>query len=199
MVGAFALSLFLHLSSAQAQNRVVVVPLVTEDSSRLEPRERIISINPYGMFIEGNTRFDNGFNGVVGAQGVVMGDPTSGTSSITFGFSVPTDYMLGTQISVRIIWRSDAINCVIDLRNNTLVRIPINGGSTDTGNASRRETLTAPNNILETRDTLFDLLSLVQIEATDSITVGLFRSSINDTCGGDFHILGVQVVYQAQF
>ncbi len=49
-----------------------------------------------------------------------MPDPTDGLSKFSFGFTVPDDYAPGTPMQLRVIWRSNAISCVVDLRNNSL-------------------------------------------------------------------------------
>jgi hypothetical protein len=160
---------------------------------------RSLSINPYGTFIEGNAEFDKGYNSTVGAQGLILGNPnTLGSGSLQFAFTVPEDYAPGTQMALRVLWRSDATLCVINLTNNTLYRSPGNGGLTDQGGLSRQSQMFASNNLLQTEVTLFNLNGLGAIQAGDAISAGLFRSATDDSCSGDLHILGLSIVYEAQ-
>jgi len=160
---------------------------------------RSLSINPYGTFIDGNAEFDKGYNTTVGAQGLIFGNPNAGgLGSLHFAFTVPEDYAPGTQMVLRVLWRSDATLCVINLTNNSLYRSPGNGGLTDLGALSRQSQMFASNNLLQTEVTLFNLNGLGAIQAGDAISAGLFRSGNDDSCSGDLHILGLSIVYEAQ-
>jgi hypothetical protein len=160
---------------------------------------RSLSINPYGTFIEGNAEFDTGYNSTVGAQGLILRNPNAGgTGSLHFAFTVPEDYAPGTQMVLRVLWRSDATLCVINLTNNSLYRSPGNGGVTDSGGLSRQSILFASNNLLQTEVTLYNLNGLGSIQAGDAISAGLFRSFNDDSCAGDLHILGLSIVYEAR-
>jgi len=159
---------------------------------------RELTINPYGMFIEGNAGRDVGCCSN-GPQGVFMGDPDSGTGSFSFGFTVPADYAPGTPLQVRFIWSSDVASCDIGLRNNSLYRSPGGGAAVVQGFFPIITVLSAPANVQATNTTTVNFGDLGAIAAGDAITAGFFRAGFGgtlDTCNGNFHILGVTVLYE---
>lgn len=157
---------------------------------------RTISINPYGMFLSLNAERAVGLSG----QGVILGDPDEGIGSFSFGFTVPEGYAPGTPLVLRLLWRSEAISCVVDLKNNALYRSPGGGGAVDAGAFVKQSTLLAPDKSSQTEVTLFSLNGIddqSDIQAGDAIIGSLFRSSALDSCSGDLHILGVSIRYEA--
>jgi len=158
--------------------------------------QRSLVLDPYGTYLENATR-DFGYNTTVGAQGaIVMPDPdASGLSQFRFGFTVPMDYVAGTDMLLVVAWRSDAISCVVDLRNSALYRSRP-GAATDSGSLAKQSTMLAPDNLVNTEETVFDV-GFLELQPGDAVQAGLYRSAILDSCAGDLHILGLSILYTA--
>ena len=180
---------------AIARQLCVIIALLGMQNAIAQPLQRSLSLNPYAAFIENATR-DFGYNTTVGAQGaIVMPDPgVSGLSQFRFGFTVPTDYAAGTDMLLIVAWRSDAISCVIDLRNSALYRSRP-GAATDSGSLAKQSTMLAPNSLVQTEETVFDFGGL-ELEPGDAVQAGLYRSATLDSCDDDLHILGLSILYE---
>ena len=175
---------------------ILAVAVTIPMSVAVASGSRFISIDPYGLHVGNSTR-DIGYNQAVGAQGaVVMPDPSvSGRSLFSFSFNVPEDYAAGTSIVLQVTWRSDAVSCIVDLRNNALYRSRP-GVPTDAGVLFRQTVMQAPATPLSVARTTFSLNDL-DLYRDDVVQGVLVRSQADDTCTDDLHVLGLFLEYEA--
>lgn len=169
---------------------------------------RVLSLNPYGADIAQGSgspgpgaRYGSGYSGTNGGIGpVVMPDPAAaggGTSRFQMGFVVPDDYVAGTPLVLLVTWRADVLSCTVGLRNNFLTLAQpglenVSGALVLDGPAPAM----GPVAKVSVR-TRYRFNFSVPFEPTDTISFGLFRSMVNDTCAGDVHIQGLAIEYQA--
>lgn len=164
---------------------------------------RRLSINPYGSDISQGGASGPGATFSLGSSGggslgaIVMPDPAGGTSKFSVGFTLPDDYAPGTDIFLRVIWRSQAISCVVDLRNNS-VNWTSPGALNQNGALIRDAQMVAPNDNRISMETRFRLnfVPLPPFAAGDAFTLGLFRSPSLDSCSGALYIQGLAIEYE---
>ena len=192
----------MHISLA----RLIAVAAVlwTVGDAQAQNVARRLSLSPYASDIAQNGSggpgavYSVGFSAGGSLGGIVMPDPAGGTSKFSVGFTLPDDYAPGTNIYLRVVWRSEAISCVIDLRNNNLNWVSP-GAPNDNGALIKDATMLAPNDnrvSMETRF-LFNFVPRPPIEGGDTFTLGLFRSSTLDSCDGKLYIQGLAIEYEA--
>lgn len=165
---------------------------------------RWFSVSPYATDISQGSSggpgasYGSGFSAGRGLAGIQMPDPAGGLSKFSFGFTLPDDYAPGTALHLRVVWRSDAIDCNIDLRSNFLQWLQP-GSPNRSGSINRLSPLAAPADNTVSNETLF-LLNFVPMpafEGGDAFAGGLFRTATNDTCADTFYIQGMSIIYQA--
>jgi hypothetical protein len=211
LVGFVTLVIFVMLSavqpiglSAAAQEKAAAA---TATTGVVEPAAdkpasvaRYINVNPYGVLLEQGT-FAKGFGPNAGIR-----LPNSQTPDISFGFTVPPDYVPGTSIIVRIVWHSPSTSCGIELRPNYISvaragRTHIIGSGVTSGLAAIGGTVLNASGTANRSDAKDYLITspdgATDIRPGDSVIVGLFRSAdaSTDTCGGDLVIQAISVIY----
>ncbi|MBB5208250.1 hypothetical protein [Chiayiivirga flava] len=165
---------------------------------------RRMSINPYGSDIaQGSSSgpgatYGIGFSPEGSLGAIAMPDPSGGLSKFSIGFTLPDDYAPGTEIYLRVVWRSQAISCVIDLRNNN-VNWARPGALNDNGALIKDATMLAPNDNRLSMETKFrfNFVPRPPFAGGDTFILGLFRSSTLDSCDGTLYIQGLAIEYQA--
>lgn len=187
-----------------ARTLCVATALLLGAQAQAQTVTRHLSLNPYGTDIaQGSSSgpgatYSVGFSGGRSLGAIVMPDPSGGLSKFSIGFTLPDDYAPGTNVFLKVIWRSDAISCVIDLRNNN-VNWTRPGALNDNGALIKDATMLAPNDNRMTMQTRFrfNFVPNPGFAAGDAFTLGLFRSSTLDSCAGAFYIQGLSIEYQA--
>lgn len=165
---------------------------------------RSFSLNPYGAEIaQGSSggpgaRFSTGFSTNRGIAGILMPDPTGGTSKFSLGITLPLDYAPGTPFYLKVLWRSEASSCVVDLRNN-FTNWSQPGQLNRSGALVRQTLLEAPadNRISVETLFLFNFVPAANFAPGDALVFGLFRSATNDTCADNVYIQGLSIEYEA--
>jgi len=183
---------------------LVFVLSLTPLAAMAQTVTRFLSINPLGTDISGsldsaNAYYRLGFLDGRSLTGIVMPDPDTGLSRFQFGFTIPDDYAPGTDMYLRVLWRSEAISCVVDLRHNTLTRVAP-GQQAVNGNLSKDgEIMLAPNNHRISSVIRFRLAGLEthNFAPGDAILGGLYRHTALDSCSDDLFIHGLSIEYQA--
>jgi hypothetical protein len=184
---------------------LIAAALLLGAQAQAQTVTRHLSVNPYGSDIaQGSSSgpgatYSLGFLGGRSLGGIVMPRPGPGESNkFSVGFTVPDDYAPGTDIFLKVIWRSDAISCVIDLRNNSLTWTRP-GALNASGALIRDAVLLAPNDNRMSMQTRFrfNFVPNPGFGAGDAFTLGLFRGSTLDSCDGPLYIQGLSIEYQA--
>ena len=166
---------------------------------------RTLSINPYGTHLTDlpgtgpGIVFSTGFSGTSGGlAAIAMPNPNDRRTSFSFGFTLPADYAPGTKIHVRILWRSNATSCEVNLRNNFLHssqpgKENVNGSFSRLGGVMQ-----APESTKIANETLFEAVFEGDpvFQAGDAIAGGFFLNETGDTCAEILYIQGISVVYE---
>jgi|SRR5690554_2138779 len=160
-----------------------------------------MSISPYETHIRNNADFGVGHAPFGGLGGIIMPDPNNnnfGRSDFSMGFTLPEDYVPGSNLTLRILWRSDATNeCNIDFRHNFL-HWAQPGQETKTGQ-SQVGGLLKPSGVTKmVNERLIPIIHSEQpnFEPGDAISNGFFRTENYDTCSENLYILGLSVLYE---
>ena len=194
----FTLAFFILNSSAQTD----------------EEKTGRISINPYGVFLDGGAAIKmSGFEAPVRLPG------NGGVPNISFGFSVPNDYIPTTPLIIELLWETTNTGCNFLFGTNFLFRAA-DGQNQDLGSPSggfspldasteftvNEFTITtaAPDAAHQTALLRFQVLPTAgefdSLLAGDAVNVSLGRldRDANDSCEGDVGIAGISILYSFQ-
>jgi len=184
---------------------LIAAALLLGAQAQAQTVTRHLSVNPYGSDIAQGSSSGPGATFSLGSAAgrslgaIVMPRPGPGESNkFSVGFTVPDDYAPGTDIFLKVIWRSDAISCVIDLRNNSL-NWTRPGALNGNGSLVSTATMLAPNDNRMSMQThfRFNFVPNPGFVAGDAFTLGLFRNNTLDSCFGPLYIQGLSIEYQA--
>jgi hypothetical protein len=178
--------------------------LAWSPSTEAQTVHKRLSLNPYGAEIsQGSSpgpgaRFGTGFGSGSGFGAIVMPNPAGGISKLSLGFTLPDDYAPGTDIFLHVVWRSQAINCIVDLRDNFLFWARP-GEMNRSGALISQSAMLAPGDSRIAAQTRyrFNFVPPGAFVGGDAFVFGLFRSPSQDTCAGDLFIQGVSIEYEA--
>ncbi len=198
------LAIFFQSRNGHADNKVVVIPLGGSSGAA----DRFISLPVETAVIINDAVYE--LNGGGDLSGMAL--PNLAIPRFATGFSLPPDYIPGTDIVVYITWgnsRFNATNCGIRLRSNGVSAFrpnsyPIYENGVFTGSSyydGSRITLTMPSESEQIRQTI------MTIEGSNH-TGNLYQSGDNlmmliardgnataDTCTGKIFILGMYATY----
>ena len=193
------------IDSAQVQRRVTGTCAVGNSIRAINPDGTVvcsggtqvtkrIPISLYGVNLADAAVVGRGF----GDSGAVV-FPEAGLPQLDFNFTLPQDYVAGTDVVLEITWMSPGTVGTVGLLNNwgTIHRV---GAVAIDFNASSplSVTLTAPIELV--RQTDLRLNSSTVLQPGDAISYGIFRNPAvpTDTSTDAVKINGLQIRYTAQ-
>ena len=180
---------------------VIALLALLSNPLRAQTVTRHLGINPYAS--------DIGQHGIPGPgasfgplfRGAIkMPDPDTGLSRLTFGFTLPDDYAPGTPFYLLVMWNSDAISCVVDLRNDGLLVAQPDQALVENGGMEAESVMLAPNDSKVSQQTRFLFWfppATPSFAPGASVIGGLHRDPTLDSCSGDLLIQGFSIEYQA--
>lgn len=130
----------------------------------------------------------------------LMPDPSNRVTSFDFNFTLPRDYAPGTNVYIRVLWRTDTAFCAVNLTHNSLSLI-------EPGQISRIGVVAREGGLMQASSTQhvvnetnyrLSFYPYTDLVAGDAIVGGLHRVDIDDTCGGNLCIQGLSVVYEGR-
>ncbi|MBI1730391.1 hypothetical protein HY229_00660 [Candidatus Acetothermia bacterium] len=202
-VGIIALSLLGYGGfSLMGQNQTA-----PENTSRL-------SINPYSVHLDGGASIL-----MSGFEAPVRLPANAGVPNISFGFTVPNDYVPNTPMTLELLWETPNTHCDFVFGSNFMYRAG-EGQAQDLGSASGgfrpldastefkvtdfTITVAAPADAHKTAMLRFQITptagefdSLLSGDAVN-VSLGRLDKQETDTCGGDVGMAGISVVYSTK-
>ncbi len=189
----------------------VGVSILGSSAQTGEERTGRLSINPYGVFLDGGAKIL-----MSGFEAPVRLPANAGVPNISFGFTIPNDYVPTTPLIVELLWETPDTGCSFVFGSNYMFRAA-EGQNQDLGNpsggfkpldASTEFTLneftittTAPEAAHKTAQLRFEIRSTAgefdSLLAGDAVSLSLGRLDKNeeDTCQSDVGIAGISVIY----
>ena len=173
-----------------------------------------ISINPYGVLLDGGAELAmGGFDAPVRLPG------NGGVPNISFGFSMPNDYLPNSSLTLEVLWETSDTACNVLFGSNFMYRAgegqaqdggspaggfrPV-GASTDNEVDDFVIIVATPENAHETGMVRFEIRatpgefdSLLAGDAVN-LSFGRLDRESDDSCEGDVGIAGLSVVYQTE-
>lgn len=185
----------------------------TRRTSGLPARSRL-SLDPFHAWNEN----ERSVSSWPGTEPPVRLDAAGAVQSANFGFTVPPDQKPNTVVNVEFLWSTSSTNCVIALATAGLFRSRV-GHLADhrNGSASDGLRLVSSSTPFQVDGDDLDVRAPQSARATarvslaieagggfnnlrpgDTVSFGIFRraADFDDTCAGDFAIVGASVVYE---
>lgn len=184
-----------------------------QDQTAPENTNRL-SIDPYSVHLDGGASIL-----MSGFEAPVRLPANAGVPNISFGFTVPNDYVPNTPMTIELLWEAPNTHCSFVFGTNFIYRAG-EGQSQDLGSASGgfrpldastefkvtdfTITAAAPADVHKTAMLRFQITptagefdSLLSGDAVD-VSLGRLDKQETDTCGGDVGIAGISIVYSTK-